>query len=125
MVLFMAKICITIIMFVLMIFSLLIIDFTSEKKDKHQLKYIEKITKVERIWKNKYLQCVKSKKIIIPIPIFKDTLSGCTEELEEIRNTLNAIKLWCDPHCREELESCIEELQHTTEDPYYRLFEEI
>jgi len=86
----------------------------------------KKTTKVERSWRTRYYRCVKSKKIVIPIPVYQNAYNDkCEEELEESRTALEGIKSWCDPYCRGELEDCIEALQLIDRYSHYNLFEEI
>jgi len=94
------------------VFGFATLDYTTESDviftPKPQIE-IETTEKVVNIWQTKYNKCIKSKRILIPVPIYKNT-DRCEDELEETLKALEAIKSWCNPYCGVELEECLHSL---------------
>jgi len=61
-------------------------------------------------WKTRYKTLYKQKRVFIPMPVYK--LTDCESTLDTCEASLEAIKLWCDPECKQRLDKCLESL-HT------------
>ena len=61
------------------------------------------------VWKAKYRDLRRQKRVVIPIPIYR--LTDCDTALETCEGSLTAIKLWCDAECKQNLSECLESLQ--------------
>ena len=64
----------------------------------------------------RYKRLLKSKRVLIPIPIYNSNL--CEDELKTCTESLTTIKHWCDPYCRQQLDDCLEALQTAREVSY-------
>lgn len=57
----------------------------------------------------RYKRLLKTKRIMIPVPVYNVT--DCETELETCEGALQAIKLWCDPECKQQLGECLDALR--------------
>jgi len=57
----------------------------------------------------RYKRLLKTKKVFIPVPIY--SVTECETELETCNNALQAIKLWCNPECKQQLGECLDALR--------------
>jgi hypothetical protein len=90
-----------------LLINYLLIVTAHEEPKQAEVQVIEK-------WRTKYYKCVKSKRILVPVPIYIDCGdSECVEELEEKDAALEGIKKWCDPNCQNDLEECLGHLAET------------
>lgn len=69
-------------------------------------------------WKTRYKRLLKTKRVFIPVPVYNVT--DCEAELETCTRALSAIKLWCDPTCKQELSECLRILQGCSSRPYWQ-----